>query len=540
MEGVQLDGSSVRASLRAFAGVDVWATLDGKRADEVRASPPTIEYTFQNVTPGRHTIEVRDVVGYSETSEVVVPTPTLTPTPTPTPAPTPTPTPTFTPTTTPTPAPTPRIGNSFPSTWSFAVITDLHIGEGAAGDDYGNAGWNDGDTGQDGYSSVYNLRMAVDVINANSASQNIAFVAVLGDLTDSAEMSELYKTRDILNELCVPWIPVIGNHDVWPYSGTSESPEVGANSAGTDFYFNEVFRSQYGLLSATFGNWEKASVPVWNPEADPAHYGYFQNFAFDFNGYHFVGLDFNSRARAGYGVWPEPDLYDYPGGTWHWFTNHLSQYVASHPESSENVILFAHHPMLDDGIFGFDMFSTGEITNTMYPFLLAYGANLLAEYCGHKHRNLISPLGFMDVIETAANKDGPLVRLVRISPDGSVENSFLRPTPTPTPAPTATPTGPLSDFDRIFPPDGLARQLIYDRCQNCHSLAPVVVEACTTEAASLRAVLLNGHLNDYAASYRYIAAQQELSAIADYLIASFTGKPVPTLPQAWIERWSYC
>jgi hypothetical protein len=282
--------------------------------------------------------------------------------------------------------------------------------------------------------------MAVDVINANSASQNIAFVAVLGDLTDSAEMSELYKTRDILNELCVPWIPVIGNHDVWPHSGTSEAPEVGANSAGTDFYFNEVFRSQYGLLSAIFGNWEKESVPVWNPEVDPAHYGYFQNFAFDFNGYHFIGLDFNSRARSvGYGVWPEPDLYDYPGGTWYWFTNHLSQYVASHPESSENVILFAHHPMLDGGIFGFDMFSTGEITNTMYPFLLAYGANLLAEYCGHKHRNLTTPLGFMDVIETAANKDGPLVRLVRISPDGSVENSFLRPTPTPTPAPTATP-----------------------------------------------------------------------------------------------------
>jgi hypothetical protein len=86
--------------LRVFAGIDVKTTLDGKLADKVRAAPPTIEHTFQNVTPGRHTIEVRDVVGYGETAEVIVPTPT--PTPTPTPAPTPTPTPAPTPTPTPT------------------------------------------------------------------------------------------------------------------------------------------------------------------------------------------------------------------------------------------------------------------------------------------------------------------------------------------------------------------------------------------------------------------------------------------------------
>jgi hypothetical protein len=59
------------------------------------------------------------------------------------------------------------------------------------------------------------------------------------------------------------------------------------------------------------------------------------------------------------------------------------------------------------------------------------------------------------------------------------------------------------------------------------------------EASSLKAELLNSHLNGYAASYGYIGTEQELSSIADYLIASFTGKPVPTLPQSWIDRWSY-
>lgn len=74
LEDIQVDSSTVTVSLRVFAGIDVWATLDGKRADEVNSTLPTIEYVFQNVTPGKHTVDVRDVVGHKETAEVVVPT----------------------------------------------------------------------------------------------------------------------------------------------------------------------------------------------------------------------------------------------------------------------------------------------------------------------------------------------------------------------------------------------------------------------------------------------------------------------------------
>ena len=75
LTGIQVDSSTVTVSLRVFSSIDVWATLDGKSADEVRPAPPAIEYVFQNVTPGEHTLEVRDVVGHSETTEVVVPPP---------------------------------------------------------------------------------------------------------------------------------------------------------------------------------------------------------------------------------------------------------------------------------------------------------------------------------------------------------------------------------------------------------------------------------------------------------------------------------
>ena len=77
LEGIQVDGSTVTVSVRVFAGIDLWATLDEKRSDEVTPTLPTIKYVFHNVTSGAHTVEVRDVVGHSETEEVVMPTPWL-------------------------------------------------------------------------------------------------------------------------------------------------------------------------------------------------------------------------------------------------------------------------------------------------------------------------------------------------------------------------------------------------------------------------------------------------------------------------------
>ena len=86
LEDVQVSGSTVTLSLRVYAGIDVWATLDDKRADEVRPAIPTIEYIFRNVALGMHTVDVQDVVGHHEAVEVVVSASTtpLTPTSVPT------------------------------------------------------------------------------------------------------------------------------------------------------------------------------------------------------------------------------------------------------------------------------------------------------------------------------------------------------------------------------------------------------------------------------------------------------------------------
>ena len=73
-----MDGSTVTVMLRVYAGIDVKVTLDGMGPDQVNAPSPLLEFVFQNVAIGNHTVQVRDVVGYEETAAVEVPVPTTT------------------------------------------------------------------------------------------------------------------------------------------------------------------------------------------------------------------------------------------------------------------------------------------------------------------------------------------------------------------------------------------------------------------------------------------------------------------------------
>ena len=122
----------------------------------------------------------------------------------------------------PTPAET-----AFYVSWAFAVLTDLHIGREFG--DYDGPGWNDSGTPVSGDAAGY-AQDAVNEINKLADSQNIAFVAVLGDITDQAELSELRAAKLIFDNLTVPWIPIIGNHDGWPMTDNDRGSRLLSSS----------------------------------------------------------------------------------------------------------------------------------------------------------------------------------------------------------------------------------------------------------------------------------------------------------------------
>ena len=245
--------------------------------------------------------------------------------------------------------------------WSFVQLTDLHIGEGY--DDYGTPGYDDAPQGEEG-TSAQNLREAVNWINQNAASKQIRFVMVTGDITDSAEKSEFMKAKEILDLLQIPYIPMLGNHDVWPYTKTAEAPKPNG-----DAYFKDLFSTQFEYLKSVMPNWDDGTrlTLIHNGENDCD--SYFQNFAFDYGGYHFICTDFNTRAHAisGSGANPSADLYDSEQcrGTWYWYKSHIRD---CNFKATKNILNFTHQPLCTtpDQIFTFSNAEYETVTNFIY------------------------------------------------------------------------------------------------------------------------------------------------------------------------------
>ena len=72
LENIQVNDSTVTVLLHVYAGIDVRATLDGREPEEVKPDLPVLEFVFENVAPGKHAVEIWDVVGHKRTTEVVV------------------------------------------------------------------------------------------------------------------------------------------------------------------------------------------------------------------------------------------------------------------------------------------------------------------------------------------------------------------------------------------------------------------------------------------------------------------------------------
>lgn len=287
--------------------------------------------------------------------------------------------------------------------FSFVHISDVHIGEGFG--DYGTPGfYNDTMPAVDSSAPAKDLRQAVQWINQHKEDKNLKFVVVSGDLTGSAEKSEFQMCKKIMDGLEIPYVPVIGNHDIWPYVRyQNEAPY-----ANGDSIMGEVFADVYDRDKLFFSNWNDGSRlnRTYNPETQKEHY--LQNFSFEYDGFIFYGLDFNPRYhvnKAEPGIGPEAQVMDWTGGTFQWLKNEL----ANNPNKrNHNICFISHHPATENILFilsGF-VFDAAEYYKLL-DMLSPYGRNLGLWMAGHIHIDYDYPLvnNVMKVRGIAANKD---------------------------------------------------------------------------------------------------------------------------------------
>jgi len=256
--------------------------------------------------------------------------------------------------------------------WSFAIITDLHIGR-YFDEDYGakGIGLDAIDGGGQKYFLTDRLRKVVEWIIDNKTEYNIKFVIVLGDISDSGEYSELMmakKILDKLNDAGIPYIPVIGNHDIWPYNDTTEDRSIS--------YFALVFKDQFERLKndLNFSLQLQSEIPQ-NPT--PV---YLVNYNFTYNGINFIVLDWVSRDPAldirpltkNFGVMSDADAHTL---TLDWLDKSLKG------SENEKVILISHHPMIKDMENGFNK----EEFENVYEIIRKHRKNEMWNFAGHIH-----------------------------------------------------------------------------------------------------------------------------------------------------------
>jgi len=290
--------------------------------------------------------------------------------------------------------------------WSFAIITDLHIGYGIP--DFGTDGWNDTLTGNpalDNYYLTKRLEAVVDWINNHIDDYNIKFVAVLGDITDTAEKSEFIKAKEILDRLNVSYIPIIGNHDMRPYTqcqGNPPSDRTAYNYYGqgeiSRTYFQEIFNTTF--LDKQFKrlrtNWEKQ----WENGAT----NYYQNFAFEYQNITFIFLDFNPGDHAPYpkgGIMPWAILHN---ETYNWFREQLEK------NRSEKIIVFSHYA------FGWPHpFIFKNHLDAIKSLIKSYDCEVY-NFAGHDHINDVGSWAGGKIIRTEAvlEESSKVIRIVQI------------------------------------------------------------------------------------------------------------------------------
>lgn len=127
------------------------------------------------------------------------------------------------------------------------------------------------------------LRNFVEEINNSS---QIKFVISVGDLTDSMTAKQVRNLKRIMQDLKVPWLPVMGNHDLWSYDRDVSGRVVWHTTRPLAFSeFKDIFSKEFSLAEKFFQGWKEQGED-------------FCNFSFVYNNTKFIVVDNSDRRRA--------------------------------------------------------------------------------------------------------------------------------------------------------------------------------------------------------------------------------------------------
>lgn len=261
--------------------------------------------------------------------------------------------------------------------FSFAILQDIHLGRKKSILNWWDRFLPRSSLEVIGEKIEERLRCFVEKVNN---SPEIQFVISVGDMTESLTSCQVEKIKSILAGLKVPWLPLMGNHDIWSYERDSSGKVIWNAEKPLSFGdFKEFFHEEFENASQFFKNWEKQG-------------GEFGNFTFIYNDIRFIIVDNVNRRKSPFGL---------PGTTWwsclypeskKWLKEQLSR-------TEKRKIVISHAP-LKKGLL--NSLSSGKT---------------IVHITGHMHKENVREVKKITTFTTGALYLKPVLNVVKILSD---------------------------------------------------------------------------------------------------------------------------
>lgn len=222
------------------------------------------------------------------------------------------------------------------------------------------------------------LRKFVEKVND---SPEIQFVISVGDLTDTASKGQFRVVKKIMKGLKKPWLPLLGNHDVWPYERDKSGKVIW--NAKTPIIFNQFknfFKKGFDRIFHFFENWEEQGE-------------WLGNFAFSHHGIRFIIVDNVNRRKSPLGL---------PGAAgWSRLYPESEKWLIEQVAKSEEktIVVVSHAPL-------------------KMRLLKQTGEKTILAIAGHRHKYQVEENGIVSIVTNALYVE-PGFPLVTITKNGT-------------------------------------------------------------------------------------------------------------------------